>query len=284
MDFGFVATNLRYLLNGLGVTVALAALSFAGCLVVGIALALLRLSPWRWLRLPTALYIDVMRMVPLIMVIFWFFFLLPILIGRPIDAFVAGLAGLVAFHSTYIAEVMRAGIQAVPRGLTEASRSSGMSYRHCMWYVVLPVAVRNMLPALVNRFVALFMGTVARLRDRRHRLLPRRRQRQHEGVSPLTRSSFSWRSSTSRFAIRSRDSGSISNAVGNRSDALMGTFDDEAFVAQAAPMLGFTLDDERRRAVAVAFAAYRDAAALLMPFPLPAGTEPASVYTLEGRK
>jgi len=61
----------------------------------------------------------------------------------------------------------------------------------------------------------------------------------------------------------------------------MGTFDDEAFVAQAAPMLGFTLDDERRRAVAVAFAAYRDAAALLMPFPLPAGTEPASVYTLE---
>jgi len=159
MDFGFVATNLRYLLNGLGVTVALAALSFAGCLVVGIALALLRLSPWRWLRLPTALYIDVMRMVPLIMVIFWFFFLLPILIGRPIDAFVAGLAGLVAFHSTYIAEVMRAGIQAVPRGLTEASRSSGMSYRHCMWYVVLPVAVRNMLPALVNRFVALFMGT-----------------------------------------------------------------------------------------------------------------------------
>ncbi len=159
MDFGFIQTNLRYLLNGLGITIALALLSFAGCLVVGTALALMRLSHWHWLRVPTALYIDVVRMVPLIMVIFWFFFLLPVLIGRPIDPFIAGLAALVAFHSTYIAEVMRAGIQAVPRGLTEASRSCGMSYRHSMWYVVLPVAVRNMLPALVNRFVALFMGT-----------------------------------------------------------------------------------------------------------------------------
>lgn len=159
MDFGFVATNFRYLLGGLGTTLALAVLSFAGCMVAGTALALLRLSPWRWLRWPAALYIDLMRMVPLIMVIFWFFFLLPILIGRPIEAFAAGLAGLVAFHSTYIAEVIRAGIQAVPRGLTEASRSSGMSYRHSMRHVVLPVAVRYMLPALVNRFVALFMGT-----------------------------------------------------------------------------------------------------------------------------
>jgi His/Glu/Gln/Arg/opine family amino acid ABC transporter permease subunit len=159
MDFAFIATNARYLLQGLGVTVALAVLSFVGCMVVGTALALMRLSPWRWLKWPTALYIDLMRMVPLIMVIFWFFFLLPILIGRPIEAFVAGLAGLVAFHSTYIAEVIRAGIQAVPRGLVEASRSSGMTYRHCMQHVVLPVAVRNMLPALVNRFVALFMGT-----------------------------------------------------------------------------------------------------------------------------
>ena len=159
MDFAFVATNARYLLNGLGVTLALAALSFSGCLVLGTGLAVLRLSPWRWLRLPAALYIDVIRMVPLIMVIFWFFFLLPVLIGRPIDAFMAGVAGLLAFHCTYIAEVMRAGIQAVPRGLIEASRSSGMSYRQCMWHVVLPVAVRNMLPALVNRFVALFMGT-----------------------------------------------------------------------------------------------------------------------------
>jgi His/Glu/Gln/Arg/opine family amino acid ABC transporter permease subunit len=159
MDFGFIAVNLRYLLTGLGVTITLATLSFAGCLVFGTALALLRLSPWRWLRLPAAYYIDLMRMVPLIMVIFWFFFLLPVLVGRSIDAFTAGLAGLVAFHSTYIAEVMRAGILAVPRGLSEASRSSGMSYRHCMRHVVLPLAVRNMLPALVNRFVALFMGT-----------------------------------------------------------------------------------------------------------------------------
>jgi len=159
MDFGFLVTNLRYLLDGLWVTIALAASSFVGCLILGTGLALLRLSPWWWLRWPIGLYIDVVRMVPLIMVIFWFFFLVPILIGRPVDAFVAGLAGLVAFHSTYIAEVIRAGIQAVPQGLVEASRCSGMSYRHCNWHVVLPIAIRYMLPALVNRFVALFMGT-----------------------------------------------------------------------------------------------------------------------------
>jgi His/Glu/Gln/Arg/opine family amino acid ABC transporter permease subunit len=159
MDFGFLASNLRYLLDGLGLTIALAALSFVGCLVVGTCLALLRLSPWWWLRWPVGVYIDVLRMVPLIMVIFWFFFLLPIVIGRPVGAFVAGLAGLIAFHSTYIAEVIRAGIHSVPHGLVEASRCSGMRYRHCLWHIVLPIATRNMLPALVNRFVSLFMGT-----------------------------------------------------------------------------------------------------------------------------
>jgi len=159
MDFTFLAGNLGYLLDGLQVTVALAALSFAGCLVAGTCLALLRLSPRWWLRWPAGIYIDLLRMVPLIMVIFWFFFLLPIVVGRPISAFVAGLAGLIAFHSTYVAEVIRAGIQSVPRGLVEASRCSGMRYRHCMWHIVLPIAVRNMLPALVNRFVSLFMGT-----------------------------------------------------------------------------------------------------------------------------
>lgn len=159
MDFSFLANNLRYLLEGLSVTIALAALSFIGCLIVGTLLALLRLSPWRWLRWPAILYIDVVRMIPLIMVIFWFFFLLPIVIGRPVSAFSAGLAALIAFHSTYIAEVIRAGIQSVPRGFVEASRCSGMSYRHCMRHIVLPIATRNILPALVNRFVALFMGT-----------------------------------------------------------------------------------------------------------------------------
>jgi glutamate/aspartate transport system permease protein len=159
MDFRFLLTSARYLLDGLAVTLALAAISFASCIVVGTLLALLRLSPWKVVRVPAGIYIDLVRMVPLIMVIFWFFFLLPIAIGRPVDAFVAGAAGLVAFHSTYIAETIRAGIQSVPRGMIEASRCSGMNYRQCMWHVILPIATRNMLPSLVNRFVALFMGT-----------------------------------------------------------------------------------------------------------------------------
>ena len=93
------------------------------------------------------------------MVIFWVFFLIPILTGRPVGAITAALVALVAFNSSYMAEVIRAGIQSVPRGLVEAARCSGLTYRHCMWHVVLPIATKNILPALISRLVALVMGT-----------------------------------------------------------------------------------------------------------------------------
>ena len=87
------------------------------------------------------------------------FFLFPILIGRPVAPVLAASAALIAFNSSYMAEVIRAGIQSVPGGLTEAARSSGMSYLQSMTYVVLPVALKHMLPALVSRLIALLMGT-----------------------------------------------------------------------------------------------------------------------------
>jgi His/Glu/Gln/Arg/opine family amino acid ABC transporter permease subunit len=159
LDFSIFLPYLPYLLEGLGVTMMLAFVSLAGSLVGGTFLAILRLSPWRWLRWPAILYIDVLRMVPLIMVVFWFFFLIPILTGRPVSATAAALAALIAFNSSYMAEVMRAGIQSVPRGVIEAGRCSGLTYRQCMWHLVLPIATKNILPALINRLVALVMGT-----------------------------------------------------------------------------------------------------------------------------
>ena len=159
MEFGALLRNAPYMLDGLATTIVLAFVSLLGSLVAGTFLALLRLSPWWWLRWLAVIYVDVLRMVPLIMVIFWFFFLIPILTGSPVGAITAAVAALVAFNASYMAEVIRAGIQSVPRGLIEAARCSGLNYRQCMWHIVLPIAVRNILPALVSRLVALVMGT-----------------------------------------------------------------------------------------------------------------------------
>src|SRR5579864_701671 len=154
-----IVANLPYMLRGLELTILLSVVGLVGSSIVGAALAILRMSPWWWLRWPASVYVDVMRMIPLIMVIFWIFFLFPILIGEAVPPVLAASAALILFNSSYMAEVIRAGIQSVPAGLTEAARSSGMSYLQCMGHIVLPVALKHMLPALVSRLIALLMGT-----------------------------------------------------------------------------------------------------------------------------
>lgn len=159
MDLRVIVENLPYMLSGLQWTFILAAVSMVGSFGAGIAFAILRLSPYAWLRRPAIVYIDVMRTIPLIMVIFWVFFLVPVLTGRPTTPVKAALFALIVFNTSYMAEVIRAGIQSVPRAQTEAARASGFTYLQTMRFVVLPQAIKNMVPALVNRFVALFMGT-----------------------------------------------------------------------------------------------------------------------------
>ncbi|MBI2526443.1 MAG: amino acid ABC transporter permease [Candidatus Rokubacteria bacterium] len=159
MDVGVIVENLPYMLSGLQWTVILASISMVGSFAAGTAFAILRLSPYRWLRWPAILYVDVMRTIPLIMVIFWVFFLLPVLTGQPTTPLKAALLALIAFNTSYMAEVIRAGIQSVPRGQMEAARACGLTYLRAMRFVILPQAIKNMVPALVNRFVALFMGT-----------------------------------------------------------------------------------------------------------------------------
>ena len=126
---------------------------------VGIVLGLARLAERPWIHYPAAVYIEVIRGVPLVMVIFWFWFLVPVLIGRPVPEYWVALTAFVIFEGAYIGEIIRAGIQSVPKGQVDAATASGLSYVHTMGNVILPQAIRNMIPSLVTQFIVLFKDT-----------------------------------------------------------------------------------------------------------------------------
>ncbi len=127
--------------------------------VIGIILGLARMANRPWIHYPAVLYIELIRGVPLIIVIFWFWFLVPVIIGRPIPEYWVALTAFVIFEGAYIGEIIRAGIQSVPKGQVEAATASGLSYAHIMFDVILPQAIRNMIPALVTQFIVLFKDT-----------------------------------------------------------------------------------------------------------------------------
>ncbi len=146
-------------LGGLALTVVLAALALALALPLGIALGLARVSPWRALRWPITALVFIVRGIPLLMVIFWAYFFLPSLTGHKTEQFSTMLMALVLFDGVYLAEIVRAGIRAVPRGQVEAARALGLGYGRTMRRVVLPQALRHMLPSLVNQFSATIKET-----------------------------------------------------------------------------------------------------------------------------
>ena len=148
-----------FILKGLWFSILLTAVATAGGIFFGTLLALMRLSGKRWLDTPAALYVNVMRSVPLVMVILWFFLLVPLLIGRPIGAEYSAVVTFIAFEAAYFSEIMRAGIQSIPRGQVFAGQALGMSYQQNMTLVVLPQAFRNMLPVLLTQTIILFQDT-----------------------------------------------------------------------------------------------------------------------------
>ena len=159
MPRNVIIDNLPYLMNGLKTTIVMSLTAMALCIVFGSALCMARRSKWRLLSLPALLYVDVLRSAPLLLIIFWFIFFLPRFTGISVQPYTAGLVALVAYFSTHVAEIMRAGIQAVPRTQTEAGLGSGLSQWQVYRFVVLPQVIKNMIPALISRFVALIMGT-----------------------------------------------------------------------------------------------------------------------------
>jgi len=146
-------------LGGLALTFLLAACGLVLALPVGIVFGLCRISPFRALRWPAAALVYGVRGTPLLMVIFWAYFLLPTITGHRTNQFSTMLTALVVFDGAYMAEIVRAGIQALPKGQMHSARSLGLSYMQAMAYVILPQALRNMLPSLVNQLVSTIKET-----------------------------------------------------------------------------------------------------------------------------
>jgi len=146
-------------LGGLAITFVLSVLGVALALPLGIALAHARISPFRWAYWPATAVVYLMRGVPLIMLIFWVYFFLPALLGRPVSGFSTMLVTLVIYQAAYLAEIVRAGIESLPKGQTEAARAVGLSYMQTMRKVVLPQALYNMVPSMLSQFVSTIKET-----------------------------------------------------------------------------------------------------------------------------
>jgi glutamate/aspartate transport system permease protein len=161
LDFGFLSWDVvsSFILKGLVFSVQLTLIAMVGGIALGTVLALMRLSGKKWLALPAAAYVTVLRSVPLVMVILWFFLLIPLLIGRPMGAELSAIITFTVFEAAYYSEIMRAGIQSVPRGQVQAGYAVGMNYAQTMQLVVLPQAFRNMLPVLMTQTIILFQDT-----------------------------------------------------------------------------------------------------------------------------
>jgi glutamate/aspartate transport system permease protein len=161
LDFTFLNWQViqSFVLKGLLFSIQLTLIAMVGGIILGTLLALMRLSGKKWLEIPAAAYVNTMRSIPLVMVILWFFLLIPLLLGRPMGAELSAIVTFTLFEAAYYSEIMRAGIQSVPKGQVHAGYAVGMNYQQTMQLIVLPQAFRNMLPVLLTQTIILFQDT-----------------------------------------------------------------------------------------------------------------------------
>ena len=193
LDLGVIVSNFKFLvvqvLFGLGGfaggTLRLAIPAIVLGFLLGIFVGIARLARARWINLPATVYVEFFRGVPLVMVIFWIWFVVPQLLRLPIPEYGVALTAFVIFEAAYFGEIVRAGIQSVPRGQVSAGYALGLNYWQMMGYVVLPQAFRNMTPVLLTQTVILFqdtslvyvlsvtdfLGAAAKVANRDHRLV-----------------------------------------------------------------------------------------------------------------
>ena len=161
-DFSPVLANAPLLVEGLVNTLKITGTALVCGVVLGLGLALLRLSPRRYLSWPAGFVIEVFRTTPPLVQLFWFFFALPILVGIEMTPFVAGAVTFSIQSASFFAEVFRAGIQSIERGQWDGARALGMRWGQAMRRIILPQALKRMLPALTNRAIEIFkMSTLA---------------------------------------------------------------------------------------------------------------------------
>ena len=167
LDFGVVSSALPFLWKGFLYTVQLTAIAALGGLFFGTLLAMARLASNKWLALPAASYVNLMRSIPLVLVIFWFFFLMPLVFQaitgaeRPVQigAERTAIITFIMFEAAYFCEIMRAGIQSIPKGQVNSAYALGLTYGQAMRLVILPQAFRNMIPVLLTQTIILFQDT-----------------------------------------------------------------------------------------------------------------------------
>jgi glutamate/aspartate transport system permease protein len=167
-DFDVIRRSLGFLFfDGMTSTLMLTGLACVCGLVFGTLIALMRLSGFRVLGAIAGLYVDLIRSLPLVLVIFWFYFLVPYIghwltgSSRPVHvgAFASSLITFIMFEAAYFSEIMRAGIQSISKGQPAAAQALGLNYSQTMRYIVLPQAFRNMLPVLLTQTIVLFQDT-----------------------------------------------------------------------------------------------------------------------------
>jgi glutamate/aspartate transport system permease protein len=160
-DFSFFTSQMLqdYLLRGLLFSLQLTVIATVGGIVLGTLLALMRLSGNRLLSLPAAMYVNVMRSVPLVMVLLWFFLLVPFVLGRSTGAELSAVVTFIAFEAAFFCEIMRSGIQGIPKAQMQAGRALGLDTWQNLRFIILPQAFRNMTPVLLTQVIILFQDT-----------------------------------------------------------------------------------------------------------------------------
>jgi len=147
------ASNLKFLFSGIWLTVALSSISIFISVIVGLLISLPGLSSNYYVRSFNRIYVEIFRSIPLLVLILWVYYGLPVVLGLSLNPFTAGIVALALSDSAFEAEIFRAGIQSIERGQTEAADALGFSYSQKMWHIILPQAIRRILPPLGNQFV-----------------------------------------------------------------------------------------------------------------------------------
>lgn len=158
LDLSVITRNARLLADGLAVTFQLFLVALAGGLPLGIALGLARLSRRKWIYYPATVYVNIIRNIPLLLVIFWVYFVLPIIAGRPVAPFPAAATAFVLFEATYFGEIVRAGFQ-ISRGQMLAAYATGMTHLQVVRYILIPIGLRRVIPSLLTQSIVLFQDT-----------------------------------------------------------------------------------------------------------------------------
>jgi glutamate/aspartate transport system permease protein len=169
LDLTVIARALPFLLDGLFMSFLLTGVAMAGGIAIGLVLAVVRLSRWRAAAIAAAAYVNGFRAIPLVLVIFWFYFLVPLALGRSVTALQSAIIAFILFEAAYYSEIIRAGLKSVRAGQWQAASATGFSYLQTLRLVVLPQALRNMLPVMISQAIILFQDTslvyVISLRD-----------------------------------------------------------------------------------------------------------------------